>query len=104
MFLNIIRLSFTAVLDKLILSILKLLFVEPVLLNRITKLWNFVFPPKFPSSLSSTQPFKQFVYKTMFTTLVIRELKQLRRRPQRRLQKTIGLMIKTTAQHVHHAF
>ena len=33
-----------------------------------------------------------------------RELKQLRRRPQRRLQKTIGLMIKTTALHVHHAF
>ena len=33
-----------------------------------------------------------------------RELKQLRRRPQQRLQKTIGLMIKTTAQHVHHAF
>ena len=35
----------------------------------------------------------------------IRELKQLRRRrPQRRLQKTIGLMIKTTALHVYHAF
>ena len=35
----------------------------------------------------------------------IRELKQLRRRPQRRLQKAIGLMIKkTTALHVHHAF
>ena len=34
----------------------------------------------------------------------IRELEQLRRRPQRRLQKTIGLMIKTTALHVHHAF
>ena len=33
-----------------------------------------------------------------------RELKQLRRRPQRRPQKTIGLMIKTTALHVHHAF
>ena len=34
-----------------------------------------------------------------------RELKQLRRRPQRQLQKkTIGLMIKTTALHVHHAF
>ena len=32
----------------------------------------------------------------------IRVLKQLRRRPQRQLQKTIGLMIKTTAQHVHH--
>ena len=34
----------------------------------------------------------------------IRELKQLRRRPQRRLQRTIGLMIKTTALHVYHAF
>ena len=33
-----------------------------------------------------------------------RELKQLQRRPQRRLHKTLGLMIKTTAQHVHHAF
>ena len=32
-----------------------------------------------------------------------RELKQLRRR-RRQLQKTIGLMIKTTALHVHHAF
>ena len=31
----------------------------------------------------------------------ISELKQLRRR---QLQKTIGLMIKTTALHVHHAF
>ena len=33
-----------------------------------------------------------------------RELKQLRRRPRRQPQKTIGLMIKTTALHVHHAF
>ena len=33
-----------------------------------------------------------------------RELKQLRRRPQRRGQKTIGLMIETTTLHVHHAF
>ena len=32
-----------------------------------------------------------------------RELKQLRRR-RRQLQKTIGLMIKTTALHVHRAF
>ena len=32
----------------------------------------------------------------------IRELKQLRRR--RQLQKTTGLMIKTTALHMHHAF
>ena len=32
-----------------------------------------------------------------------RELKQLRRR-RRQLQKTIGLMIKTTALHVHHFF
>ena len=35
---------------------------------------------------------------------VNRELKQLRRRPQRQRQKTIGLMIKTTALHVQHAF
>ena len=35
---------------------------------------------------------------------VNRELKQLRRPPQRRLQKTIGLMIKTTALHLHNAF
>ena len=35
---------------------------------------------------------------------IVRELTQLRRRPQQRLQKTIGLMIKTTALHVHHAF
>ena len=34
-----------------------------------------------------------------------RELMQLRRRPQQRLQKkTIGLMIKTTALQVHRAF
>ena len=32
------------------------------------------------------------------------ELKQLRQRPQRRLQKTIGLMIKTITLQVHHAF
>ena len=32
-----------------------------------------------------------------------RELKQLLRRRRQR-QKTIGLMIKTTALHVHHAF
>ena len=39
------------------------------------------------------------------TSTFTRELKQLRRRPQRRLQKTKGsLMIKTTALHVHHAF
>ena len=36
--------------------------------------------------------------------IVIRELKQLRRRRRRQLQKTIGLMIKTTALHVHHDF
>ena len=65
MFLNIHRLFFTAVLDKLILTILKLLFVEPVLLSRITKYRNFVCSPKFPSSLSSTQPLKQFVFKTL---------------------------------------
>ena len=33
-----------------------------------------------------------------------RELRQLRRRRRRQLQKTIGLMIKTTALHVHHSF
>ena len=34
-----------------------------------------------------------------------RELKQLQRpRRRRQLQKTIGLMLKTTALHVHHAF
>ena len=38
--------------------------------NPITKLWNFVCSLKSPSSFSSTQSFKQFVYKTMFTTLV----------------------------------
>ena len=38
--------------------------------NRITKLWNFVCSLKFPGSFSSSQSFKQFVYKTMFTTLV----------------------------------
>ena len=38
--------------------------------NRITKLWNFVCSLKSPSSFSSKQSFKQFVYKTMFTNLV----------------------------------
>ena len=34
---------------------------------------------------------------------VNRELKQLRRRPQKNdFKKTIGLMIKTTALHLHH--
>ena len=48
--------------------------------------------------------FKLLYFK--FTEYVInRELKQVQRRPQRRLQKkTIGLMITTTALHVHHAF
>ena len=32
----------------------------------------------------------------------VRSFKQLRRRPQRLLKKTKGLMIKTTALHVHH--
>ena len=36
---------------------------------------------------------------------VIKELKQPRRRPQRRFQKKqLGLMIKTIALHSHHAF
>ena len=43
------------------------------------------------------QPFQRRV------PYVVRELKQLRRRPQRQFQKTIGLMIKTTALHVHHS-
>ena len=38
--------------------------------NRITKLWNFVCSLKSPIIFSSTPPFKQFVYKTMFITLV----------------------------------
>ena len=38
--------------------------------NRITKLWNFVCSLTSPSSFSSTQSFKQFVHKAMFTTLV----------------------------------
>ena len=42
--------------------------------------------------------------KTFLLKLINSELKQLRRRPQRRLQKTIGLMIKTTPLHVRHAF
>ena len=33
-----------------------------------------------------------------------REFKQLRRRPQRQLQKVIDFMSKTTTLHVHHAF
>ena len=37
-------------------------------------------------------------------SLFIRELKQLLLRRRRQLQKTINLMIKTTALHVHHAF
>ena len=46
--------------------------------------------------------FRYFFYR--FHTLVIRELNQPRRRPQRRLQKkkkTVRLMIKTTALHVY---
>ena len=38
--------------------------------NLITNLWNFVSSVKSPSSFSSPQSFKQFVYKTMFTTVV----------------------------------
>ena len=38
--------------------------------NRITKLRNFVCSLKSRSSFYSMQSFKQFVYKTMFTTLV----------------------------------
>ena len=75
MFLNIHRLFLMAIPDKvsLILSILKLLFAEPVLLRLlilILFLWNFVSSLKSPSSFSSPQSFKQFVYKTMITTVV----------------------------------
>ena len=38
--------------------------------NLITKLWNFVSSLKSPSSFSSPQSFKQFLYKTMVTTVV----------------------------------
>ena len=79
MFLNTHRLFLMAVPDKVILSIFKLLFAEPVLLieasyfNRIklTQLWNWVCSVKAPSSFSSLQFFKHFFfYKTMFTTVV----------------------------------
>ena len=39
--------------------------------NRITKLRNFVCSLKSRSSFSNMQSFKQFVYKTMFTTTVV---------------------------------
>ena len=59
------------------------------LISKGMQFWGWSFTPK-------TKPRLQ-----RFT----RELKQLRRRPQRRLQKNKGgLMIKTTALHVHHAF
>ena len=73
---KLLNLRMTVGLLIAILSTLKLLFAQPVLLlkasyfNPITKLWNFVCSLKFPSSFSSMQSFKQFVYKTMFTTLV----------------------------------
>ena len=35
---------------------------------------------------------------------VKRDNRELKRRRRRQLQKTIGLKIKTTALHVHHAF
>ena len=70
MFLNIHRLFLMAVPDKVILSIFKLLFAEPVLLieasyfNRIklTQLWNWVCSLKAPSSFSSLQFFKHFFF------------------------------------------
>ena len=52
----------------------------------------------------------QFKFKGSTLSLTVveinKDLKRGRRRPQRRLKKTktIGLMIKTTALHVHHAF
>ena len=73
---KLLNLRMTVGLLIAILSTLKLLFAQPVLLlkasyfNPITKLWNFVSSLKSPSSFSSMQSFKQFVYKTMFTTLV----------------------------------
>ena len=39
--------------------------------NRITKLRNFVCSLKSRSSFSNMQSFKQFVYKTMFTTTLV---------------------------------
>ena len=72
---NIHRLFLTAVPDKVVLSILKLLFAEPrtfkaSYFNRITKSWNFVCSLKSPSSFYSKHSFEQFVYKTVLTTLV----------------------------------
>ena len=74
---KLLNLRMTVGLLIAILSTLKLLFAQPVLLlkasyfNPITKLWNFVSSRKSPSSFSSMQSFKQFVYKTMFTTTLV---------------------------------
>ena len=72
---KLLNLRMTVDLLIAILSTLKLLFAQTILsrlpiLILLLKLWNFVCSLKFPSSFSSTQSFKQFVYKTMFTTLV----------------------------------
>ena len=63
--------------------------------------------PPFYSRHFSRQRFSTLVPRFLlrnrtetFTTQANWELKQPRRRPQRRLQKTIALMIKTTALHV----
>ena len=73
MFMNEHRLCLTAVPDKVILSILRLCRTSTFKashFNRIAKLGNFISSLKSPSSFPSLQSFKQFVYKTMFTTLV----------------------------------
>ena len=60
---------------SLILSILKVLFAEPVLLRLLILILLLSYGIlsvllKSPSSFSSPQSFKQFLYKTMFTTVV----------------------------------
>ena len=73
MFLNIHRLFLMAIPDKvsLILSILKLIFAEPVLLRLLILILLLIYGIVIlASSFSSPQSFKQFVYKTMFTTVV----------------------------------
>ena len=76
MFLNIHRLFLMAIPDKVsfIPSILNTRLCRTITFkasyfNLITNLWNFVSSLKSPSSFSSPQSFKQFVYRTMFTTV-----------------------------------
>ena len=60
----------------------------PALSPILTASWIYFGSPEFKSSV----------------TLDNRDLKQLRRRRQQQLQKTIGFMTKTTTLHVHHSF